>query len=112
MAPACRSNLLLNTALTVREGQPNSHKGKGWETFTDAVIQKLNEKTTPVVYLLWGNNAKSKASLITNPMHVLLQAPHPSPLSAHYGFFGCKHFSKANEILKQNGLSPIDWTVK
>jgi len=104
--------LLLNTALTVREGQPNSHKGKGWEIFTDTVIQKLNQKTTPVVFLLWGNNAKAKATLITNPIHVLLQAPHPSPLSAHYGFFGCKHFSKANAILEQNGLTPIDWTVK
>lgn len=104
--------LLLNTALTVREGQPNSHKGKGWEIFTDTVIQKLNQKTTPVVFLLWGNNAKAKATLITNPLHVLLQAPHPSPLSAHYGFLGCKHFSKANAILEQNGLTPIDWTVK
>ena len=104
--------LLLNTVLTVREGQPNSHKGKGWEIFTDSVIQKLNEKTTPVIYLLWGNNAKAKASLVTNPFHVLLQAPHPSPLSAHYGFFGCKHFSKTNEILIQNGLTPIDWTIK
>ncbi len=104
--------LLLNAALTVREGQPNSHKGKVWETFTDTVIQKLNQKTTPVVFLLWGNNAKAKAALITNPLHVLLQAPHPSPLSAHYGFFGCKHFSKANAILMQNGLTPIDWTVK
>ena len=104
--------LLLNTVLTVREGQPNSHKGKGWETFTDCVIEKLNQKSTPVIFMLWGNNAKAKGALITNPLHVLLQAPHPSPLSAHYGFFGCKHFSKANEILIQNGLAPIDWSIK
>lgn len=104
--------LLLNTVLTVRQGQPNSHRGKGWEIFTDQVIQKLNEKQTPVVFLLWGANAKAKAALITNPMHVLLQAPHPSPLSAHSGFFGCKHFSKTNRILQQNNLLPIDWTVK
>lgn len=104
--------LLLNTVLTVREGQPNSHKGKGWEIFTDQVIQKINEKDTPVVFLLWGANARAKAALITNPKHILLQAPHPSPLSAHYGFFGCKHFSKANAILQQNGLTPIDWAVK
>lgn len=104
--------LLLNTVLTVREGQPNSHKGKGWEIFTNQVIQKINEKDTPVVFLLWGANARAKAALITNPKHILLQAPHPSPLSAHYGFFGCKHFSKANAILQQNGLTPIDWAVK
>ncbi len=104
--------LLLNTVLTVREGQPNSHKGKGWEIFTDRVIRAVNEKDTPVVFLLWGANARAKASLITNPKHILLQAPHPSPLSAHNGFFGCKHFSKTNEILIKNGLSPIDWTIK
>lgn len=104
--------LLLNTVLTVREGQPNSHKGKGWEIFTDRVIEKINEKDTPVVFLLWGANARAKASLITNPKHVLLQAPHPSPLSAHAGFFGCKHFSKTNAVLSKSGLTPIDWTVK
>lgn len=104
--------LLLNTVLTVREGQPNSHKGKGWEIFTDVIIEKLNQKTTPVVFMLWGNHAKTKGALVTNPLHILLQAPHPSPLSAHYGFFGCKHFSKANEILEQNGLAPIDWNIK
>lgn len=103
--------LLLNTVLTVREGQPNSHRGKGWETFTDCVISKLNEKTTPVVFLLWGANARAKSVLITNPKHILLQAPHPSPLSAHSGFLGCRHFSKTNEILKQNGLTPIDWAL-
>ncbi len=104
--------LLLNTVLTVREGQPNSHKGRGWEQFTDCVIQSLNQKETPVVFLLWGANARAKASLITNPKHILLQAPHPSPLSAHSGFFGCKHFSKTNRILEQNKLKPIDWSVK
>ena len=104
--------LLLNTVLTVREGQPNSHKGKGWEIFTDRVIEKINEKDTPVVFLLWGANARAKASLITNPKHILLQAPHPSPLSAHAGFFGCKHFSKTNAVLSKSGLTPIDWTVK
>ena len=103
--------LLLNTVLTVREGQPNSHRGKGWEIFTDSVIEKLNEKTTPVVFLLWGANARAKAGLITNPLHILLQAPHPSPLSAHSGFFGCHHFSKTNAILRQNGLDPIDWNL-
>lgn len=104
--------LLLNTVLTVREGQPNSHKDKGWEIFTDCVIKKLNLKQTPVVFLLWGANAKAKKALITNPKHVLLQAPHPSPLSAYNGFFGCRHFSKTNEVLIQNGLMPIEWTVK
>ncbi len=109
---ASQGVLLLNTVLTVREAQPNSHKGKGWETFTDCIIEKLNQKQTPVIFMLWGNNAKTKGALVTNPKHVLLQAPHPSPLSAHNGFFGCKHFSKANEILKQNALAPIDWSVK
>ncbi len=104
--------LLLNTVLTVRQGQPNSHKGKGWEIFTDTIIEKLNEKQTPVVFLLWGAHARAKASLITNPHHILLHAPHPSPLSAHNGFFGCKHFSQTNRILQENHLAPIDWSVK
>ncbi|MBQ6947565.1 MAG: uracil-DNA glycosylase [Clostridia bacterium] len=104
--------LLLNTVLTVREGQPNSHKGQGWEIFTDRVIEVINEKDTPVVFLLWGANARAKAALITNPKHILLQAPHPSPLSAHNGFFGCKHFSKTNKILLQNGQEPIVWSIK
>ena len=103
--------LMLNTVLTVREGNPNSHKGKGWETFTDRIIAELNNKDTPVVFLLWGANAKAKAKLITNPLHVKLETVHPSPLSAYGGFFGCKHFSKTNIILKQNGLSPIDWRL-
>lgn len=103
--------LMLNNVLTVREGQPNSHKGKGWEKFTDAVINKLNEKKTPVVFLLWGANAKNKASIITNPIHIKLETVHPSPLSAYGGFFGCKHFSKTNEILKKSGQTPIDWQI-
>ena len=101
--------LMLNNVLTVREANPNSHKGKGWEIFTDRVISKLNKKETPVVFLLWGANAEKKASIITNPLHKKLVTVHPSPLSAHRGFFGCKHFSKTNEILKQNGLLEIKW---
>lgn len=103
--------LMLNAVLTVREGMPNSHKGKGWEHFTDRVISELNKKDTPVVFLLWGNNAIQKARLITNPKHIKLTSVHPSPLSAYGGFFGCKHFSRTNEILLQNGLLPIDWQL-
>lgn len=103
--------LLLNAVLTVRRGQANSHKGKGWEQFTDRVIQLVNEKDSPVVFLLWGGNARAKKALITNPKHLVLEAAHPSPLSAYNGFFGCKHFSKANEFLKNNGISPIDWNL-
>ena len=103
--------LLLNTVLTVREGMANSHKDKGWEKFTDAVIKKLNEKEKPVVFLLWGANAKKKAELITNPIHKKLETVHPSPLSAYGGFFGCKHFSKTNEILINSGQTPIDWQL-
>lgn len=101
--------LLLNNVLTVRESQPTSHKGIGWEIFTDRVISELNKKETPVVFLLWGAHAQKKAEIITNPIHHKLATVHPSPLSASRGFFGCKHFSKANEILKQNGLKSIDW---
>ncbi len=101
--------LLLNTVLTVREGQPTSHSKIGWETFTDRVISELNRKETPVVFLLWGAHAQKKAQLITNPIHYKLRTVHPSPLSASRGFFGCKHFSKANEILRQNGLEEIKW---
>lgn len=104
--------LLLNTALTVREGQPNSHRGKGWEIFTDAVISALNQRKEPIVFILWGANAKAKASLITNPIHLKLMAAHPSPLSAYNGFFGCRHFSKANEFLINNKIEPIDWDLK
>lgn len=103
--------LMLNNVLTVREHTPNSHKGKGWEKFTDRVISELNNKETPVVFLLWGANAKTKAQLITNPIHKKLEAPHPSPLSAYSGFFGCKHFSKANELLEKAGLAPINWQL-
>ncbi len=103
--------LLLNTVLTVREASPNSHKGMGWELFTDRVISELNKKDTPVIFLLWGANAAKKAAVIDNPIHIKLQTVHPSPLSAYGGFFGCRHFSKANEILKNNGAEPIDWQV-
>ena len=103
--------LMLNNVLTVREANPNSHKGKGWENFTDRVISELNKKETPVVFLLWGANAKTKAQLITNPLHKKLEAPHPSPLSAYSGFFGCSHFSKANSILLESGQAPIDWQL-
>lgn len=103
--------LLLNTVLTVRAGQANSHRGKGWETFTDRVIELLNTRETPVIFVLWGGNAKQKRTLITNPIHHVLTAPHPSPLSAHYGFFGCGHFAKINEILRREGQSPINWDL-
>ena len=103
--------LLLNTVLTVREGQANSHKGHGWEILTDRIIELLNERNTPIVFLLWGGNARSKAKLITNPKHLVLQCAHPSPLSAYNGFFGCGHFIKANEFLKNNGIEPIDWSL-
>lgn len=101
--------LLLNTVLTVVAGQPNSHKGMGWETFTDAVINKLNSRNTPTVFLLWGRNALDKRALITNPTHLVLTAAHPSPLSAFNGFFGCRHFSKTNEFLRKNGIEEIVW---
>lgn len=101
--------LLLNNVLTVREGLPASHKGMGWETFTDRVISELNRKETPVVFLLWGAHAQKKAELITNPIHKKLVSVHPSPLSASRGFFGCAHFSKTNAILAENGLSEIKW---
>lgn len=103
--------MLLNAVLTVREAQPNSHKGKGWEYITDSVIKHLNERETPVVFLLWGANAAAKRALITNPHHLVLKAAHPSPLSAYNGFFGCKHFSKANAFLSSNGITPIDWRL-
>lgn len=101
--------LLLNAVLTVRAGQANSHKGKGWETLTDSIIRHLNKSETPIVYLLWGANARSKKALITNPNHLILETVHPSPLSAYNGFFGCKHFSKCNEFLTKHGLKPINW---
>lgn len=101
--------LLLNAVLTVREGEPTSHKNMGWETFTDRVIGELNLKETPVVFLLWGAYAQKKAEIITNPIHKKLLSVHPSPLSASRGFMGCKHFSKTNEILKDLGLDEIKW---
>lgn len=101
--------LLLNTVLTVRAGQPNSHKDKGWEIFTDRVISELDRKETPIVFLLWGANAEKKARVITNPIHKKLITVHPSPLSAYRGFFGCRHFSKANKILSESGQEPIKW---
>ncbi len=103
--------LLLNNVLTVREGTPNSHKGLGWEKVTDRIILELNKKDTPVVFLLWGNNAITKAKIIDNPLHKKLTTVHPSPLSAYGGFFGCKHFSLANEFLKDCGLTPVDWKL-
>ncbi|MBQ9036467.1 MAG: uracil-DNA glycosylase [Erysipelotrichaceae bacterium] len=103
--------LLLNTVMTVERGKANSHKDHGWEQFTDHVISKINELDQPIVFLLWGNNAKSKRSLLNNPKHLVLTAAHPSPLSAYNGFFGCRHFSKANEFLSKNGVKPIDWKM-
>ena len=104
--------LLLNTVLTVRAHQANSHQGHGWEQFTDAVIQAVNAQDRPIVYLLWGRPAQSKIPMLTNPKHLILKAPHPSPLSAHRGFFGCKHFSQANAFLEKNGVEPIDWQIE
>lgn len=103
--------LLLNTVLTVRAHEAFSHKEHGWEEFTDATIRAVNTIDRPVVYLLWGKPAQSKESMITNPKHLVLKAPHPSPLSAYRGFFGCKHFSMTNEYLIKNGLEPIDWQI-
>lgn len=104
--------LLLNAVLTVRAHSANSHKNKGWEILTDTIIQKLNDKDSPVVFLLWGKNAKEKAKYITNPKHLVLEAAHPSPLSAYNGFFGCHHFSKTNDFLIKNNLKPIDWQIR
>ena len=104
--------LLLNAVLTVRAHQANSHQGKGWETFTDSVIQAVNDLERPVVCFLWGRPAQMKKKMLTNPNHLILEAPHPSPLSAYRGFFGCRHFSKANEFLKANGIEPIDWQIE
>lgn len=101
--------LLLNATLTVRQGQANSHQNIGWATFTDNVIKLLNESTRPIVFLLWGGNARSKKAYITNKHHLVLESVHPSPLSAYGGFFGCKHFSKANEFLKSTNQAPINW---
>ena len=104
--------LLLNTVLTVRAHQANSHQGHGWEQFTDAVIRAVNEQDRPIVYMLWGRPAQSKIPMLTNPKHLILKAPHPSPLSAYRGFFGCRHFSQANEFLQSHGIKPIDWQIE
>lgn len=104
--------LLLNTVLTVEASKPASHKDLGWETFTDAVIKKLNEKETPIVFILWGSFARSKKKLITNPIHGIVESPHPSPFSAYNGFFGSKPFSKTNNFLVSKGLKPINWEIK
>ncbi len=104
--------MLLNTVLTVRAHQANSHHGIGWEEFTDAAIRLLNEQDRPIVYMLWGRPAQTKISMLDNSKQLILKAPHPSPLSAYRGFFGCKHFSQANEFLKRNGLSGIDWQIE
>ena len=102
--------LLLNTTLTVREGAPQSHKGKGWERLTDRIISAMNEKSRPVVFMLWGGNARAKKALITNPIHLVLECAHPSPLSAYAGFFGCGHFKRTNEFLTSVGEEPIDFS--
>ena len=102
--------LLLNTTLTVRGGAPQSHKGQGWEILTDKIISIINQKSTPVVFMLWGGNARTKKSLITNAHHLVLECAHPSPLSAYAGFFGCNHFIRANDFLASNGLPVIDWS--
>lgn len=104
--------LLLNTALTVRAHEANSHKGKGWEIFTDDVIKRLSEREEPVIFLLWGGNARSKKKIIDTKKHIILEAPHPSPLSAYRGFFGCGHFKETNEILKKMGKEEIDWQIE
>ncbi len=101
--------LLLNAVLTVRAHQANSHKGKGWEQFTDAIIRAVDSEDRPIVFLLWGRNARDKKELITNPGHLVLEAAHPSPLSAYNGFFGCRHFSKCNKFLREHGEEPIEW---
>lgn len=108
---AKRGVMLLNTVLTVRQGQANSHKGKGWEIFTDTVIRALNQREEPLVFLLWGSHARAKAELIDNPSHLILQAAHPSPLSAHNGFWNCKHFSQANAFLREQYGQEINWAL-
>ena len=104
--------LMLNTVLTVRAHQANSHRGIGWEEFTDAAIRILNKIDRPMVFLLWGRPAQMKKSMLNNPKHLILEAPHPSPLSAYRGFFGCHHFSQTNEFLIQHGIEPIDWQIE
>ena len=102
---------MLNTVLTVRAHQANSHRGIGWEEFTDAAIKALNEQDRPIVFILWGKPAQMKKQMLNNPKHLILEAPHPSPLSAYRGFFGSKPFSQANAFLEKNGIEPIDWQI-
>ena len=104
--------LLLNSTLTVVKDTPKSHSNKGWEIFTDEVIKIINKKNKPVVFILWGSDARNKKQLITNPIHYIIESPHPSPLSAYRGFFGSKPFSKTNNFLIKNGINPIDWQIK
>ena len=104
--------LLLNTLLTVRAHEANSHRGIGWEEFTDAAIRILNQQDRPMVFMLWGKPAQMKRSMLNNPKHLVLEAPHPSPLSAYRGFFGCRHFSRANAFLEDHGLIPVDWQIE
>ena len=108
---ATQGVLMLNTVLTVNAHEPNSHKGYGWEKFTDAIISKVNEEDRPIAFLLWGAPAQKKKKLLNNPKHLILEAPHPSPLSVYRGFWGCKHFSKTNDFLVNNGIEPIDWQL-
>lgn len=103
---------MLNTVLTVRAHRANSHHGRGWEEFTDAAIRALNTQDRPIVFILWGKPAQSKKSMLNNPNHLILEAPHPSPLSAYRGFFGSKPFSKTNAFLKEKGVEPIDWQIE
>ncbi|AIQ53912.1 uracil-DNA glycosylase [Paenibacillus sp. FSL R7-0331] len=103
--------LMLNAVLTVREGQPNSHKGLGWETFTDAIMEKLNERAEPLVFILWGSHAQKKGAYIDKSRHKVIQSPHPSPFSAHRGFLGSRPFSQANQYLESHGLTGIDWSI-
>ena len=103
--------LLLNTVLTVRAHQAFSHQGHGWEQFTDAILRAVNAQDRPIVFMLWGTPAQQKASMLNNPKHLVLRAPHPSPLSAYRGFFGCRHFSQCNAFLEKNGVSPINWQL-
>lgn len=103
--------LLLNAVLTVREHQANSHRGKGWENFTDSIIEALNNRQKPLVFILWGNNAKAKAKLITSPRHHIITGAHPSPLSAHNGFWGGRYFSGTNDFLEEQGIEPINWKL-
>ena len=104
--------LLLNAVLTVRAHRAASHQGKGWEDFTDAAIRIVNEIDRPIVFMLWGSFARNKKEMLDNPNHLILEAPHPSPLSAYRGFFGCRHFSRANQFLQEHGAQPIDWQLE